>query len=291
MAAKKTFQLIVIVTILATTLVAPGGALAGGNCASYITVQWGDTLSGIAALCGTTAEAIRAANPGLGWWLYAGQVLYIPTGYAPTYYSQAGGTYVVQWGDTLGKIALRMGLSLNELLAVNPQIWNINLIYPGQVINLPANAGGTSPSYYPPPANVPAPASVVTVTPVAPVSSTPAVALATVVAQPTANVTATFTPTPTDTAPQYSVLRIIYGNGLLVRTGPGKEYKIIDSEFVESSYGTSWWYRKDSITVDSKGFVWAEITLSSQLKEYKTGWIMVKDPAGQYFTTPNLDPR
>lgn len=138
---KRMLQVVVVVAILVTSFASVGGASAWG-CASYITVQWGDTLSGIVAQCGTTMAAIQAANPGLGAWVYAGQVLCIPTGYpsspvsypsSPTY----GGSYVVQWGDTLGKISARTGVSVPGLLAVNPQIWNPSLIYAGQLINLP----------------------------------------------------------------------------------------------------------------------------------------------------------
>lgn len=141
MAGKRIFQLIVAAAILVASFASTGSALAWSGCASSITVQWGDTLSGLARLCGTSMEAIRAANPGLGWWVYAGQVLYIPTGYnipAPVYYPTYGGTYVVQWGDTLGKIAARLGVSVGDILAVNPQIWNASLIYVGQAISLPA---------------------------------------------------------------------------------------------------------------------------------------------------------
>lgn len=129
--------------IVVSSLASAGSALAWG-CASYITVQWGDTLSGIAALCGTTQDAIRAANPGLGSWVYAGQVLYIPTGssytpsYTPSHTPAAGGTYAVQWGETLGIIAARIGIGVNDILAVNPQITNASLVYAGQIISLPA---------------------------------------------------------------------------------------------------------------------------------------------------------
>lgn len=144
---RRILQLISIVAILIASFGSVGSASAWGNCSSYVTVQWGDTLSGIAQQCGTTVHAIRAANPGLGWWVYAGQVLYIPTGSPsnPGNYPPSSGTYVVQWGDTLGKIAARIGVSWRDILAVNPQIQNPSLIYAGQVINLP---GG---SYYPPP--------------------------------------------------------------------------------------------------------------------------------------------
>ena len=44
---------------------------------------------------------------------------------------------MVQYGDTLRKIGDRFGFTVWELLSANPQIWNPNLIYVGQVINLP----------------------------------------------------------------------------------------------------------------------------------------------------------
>lgn len=141
MLLKRSAQFIVLLAILFSSLGFTGTASAY-TCSTYITVQWGDTLSGIARLCGTTVYAIQAANPGLGSWVYTGQVLYIPTGYsyAPVYPLSSGGTYVVQWGDTLGIIAARMGVSYSDILTVNPQIWNPSLIYSGQVINLPAAA-------------------------------------------------------------------------------------------------------------------------------------------------------
>lgn len=48
--------------------------------------------------------------------------------------------YTVRPGDTLSNIAARNGVSLNTLLAANPQIANPNLIYPGETINLPTVA-------------------------------------------------------------------------------------------------------------------------------------------------------
>ncbi|MGE5251812.1 MAG: LysM peptidoglycan-binding domain-containing protein, partial [Bacteroidota bacterium] len=230
MSAKKIFQLFVAFAVLAMSLASTGSALAGGYCANYVTVRWGDTLSGIAAAYGTTVYAIQAANPGLGWWLYAGQVLCMPTGYMPPYNPpQTGGTYVVQWGDTLGKIAARYGISLSALIAANPQIWNPSLIYPGQVINLPGAA-----NYPPPPSNYPPPPS---------------------------NYPPPTYPPPPDTS-QFSVLKVTYQHGLLVRTGPGKSYSEIVSPYVSAVKNTNWWYRKSSVTVDSSGFVWVEVKLS-----------------------------
>lgn len=46
-------------------------------------------------------------------------------------------TYVVKAGDNLSIIAEQHKTTLNKLIELNPQIENIDLIYPSQVINLP----------------------------------------------------------------------------------------------------------------------------------------------------------
>jgi LysM repeat protein len=149
---RRILQTISIVAILIASFGFAGSASAWSGCASHVTVQWGDTLSGIAQQCGTTVHAIRAANPGLGWWVYAGQVVYIPSGSSPVpSYPPASGTYVVQSGDTLGKIAARTGVSWRDILAVNPQIHNPSLIYVGQVIYLPGGVVNPPPHYPPAP--------------------------------------------------------------------------------------------------------------------------------------------
>lgn len=142
MSFKRILQAIAAISVLVAALGTTGNASAW-YCNSTITVQWGDTLSGIAALCGTSVTAIQAANPGLGNWVYAGQVLYIPTGTTVNAVPIPSGTYVVQWGDTLAKIARRAGVSVNDILAANPTIYNASLIYVGQVLNVPS-----TPTYY-----------------------------------------------------------------------------------------------------------------------------------------------
>jgi len=47
-----------------------------------------------------------------------------------------GTTYTVQYFDYLAKIARYCGISVSSLLALNPQIVNANIIYPGQVLRL-----------------------------------------------------------------------------------------------------------------------------------------------------------
>jgi LysM repeat protein len=138
MSFKRYSQFLVVLAILAGSLGMTGSASAY-TCSAYITVQWGDTLGGIASLCGTSITAIQSANPGLGSSIYAGQVLYIPTGSTGTYYPPASsGSYVVQWGDTLAIIAGRYGVTVNELLAANPTIYNASYIYAGQYITIPS---------------------------------------------------------------------------------------------------------------------------------------------------------
>ena len=241
MNAKKVIQLFVITALLVMSFVSTGGAWAWSQCPAYITVQWGDTLSGVAKRCDTTVDAIRAANPGLGWWLYTGQTLYIPTGSTPNYPPPSGGTYVVQSGDTLGKIAARSGTTLSALLAVNPQINNPSLIYAGQVINLPTGVS------VPPP----------TMTPTTP-------------------------STPSPTSDSYKIIKITYKGGLFMRTAPGGE---ILSSAVLNTY---WYYNTTNIRRLDDGSVWVEVKLGEQIKGRWTGWMLVKDRLGTYFTSPQI---
>ena len=250
MTTKKIVQFIMVVAILISSFTSTNSALAWYSCGSTVTVQWGDTLSGIAAVCGTTSEAIRAANPGLGWWVYAGQVLYIPTGYtyyesAPVYYPTYGSTYVVQWGDTLAKIAANTGVSVADILGVNPQIWNVNLIYTGQVINLPSTAYVQKPVY---------------------------------VSDPVYN------PPPTYSS-GHIALKITYKNGLLVRCDPGGE---IIGWATYDEY-KKWQYIPSSVFRDNIGKVWVQVTLDPPQSGYTIGWILVKDQLGTYFTDPQID--
>jgi LasA protease len=56
-------------------------------------------------------------------------------------------TYTVQSGDTLGQIAARYGLALDALITAN-QITNPDLLYPGQVLIIPApTPAGSAPAF------------------------------------------------------------------------------------------------------------------------------------------------
>jgi LysM repeat protein len=291
-----------IAAMLAASFATTGTVFAGADCSSSYTVQAGDSLSSIAALCGTSVDAIQAANPGVGPWPQAGVVLNIPGGFGSSggqtfgYFPMQteGGTYVVRPGDTLSGIAARYGVSLGALLAANPWIRNPSLIYAGQVINLPGVYSGTpsnyyqpnyygpgnyapnyyGPSYYPPAYNPPS---------YYPPSACP----------PTCD-------SGSDSSsiiwPKYSPalgwrgLKVTYKYGLTVRTGPARYTGEIAGLYVSAIKGSTWTYQKSSVTVDREGFVWVQVALPRTVDGYDTGWIVVKDGDGNYYTSPQIDP-
>ena len=55
----------------------------------------------------------------------------------PPHGQDLGDTYVVAECETIGLIAKRTGVSVEDILIVNPEICNPNLIYVGQVLYLP----------------------------------------------------------------------------------------------------------------------------------------------------------
>lgn len=60
-----------------------------------------------------------------------------------------GDTYVIQPGDYLDKIARRCGTTVASILSLNPQIFNPNVIYTGNILRLTDNAPVTYVSPYP----------------------------------------------------------------------------------------------------------------------------------------------
>ena len=191
--SRKIFaQVSVLVLFLLALFGTPVSVLAGGVCGGTYIVEQGETFDTIAATCGTTVSAITAANPGISGSLYAGQALTVPGSdyispsppipstdipsssnynnynnyYNYNYYNYAparyNGTYIVQVGDTFSAIASRFGVNIYDLWAANPYIWDINLLYAGQVLYLP---GSSWHPYMPTPAEDPVPLSHGTVPP------------------------------------------------------------------------------------------------------------------------------
>lgn len=124
---------------------------------STYTVKSGDTLSAIAKAEGVSLAQLEAANtqiknPNV---IYPGESVNVPlpncivppssttttTTSTPT--TSPGpctgiSTYKVVKGDTLYGIASDNGLTLAQIEAANPQIPNFNIIYPDEIINIPA---------------------------------------------------------------------------------------------------------------------------------------------------------
>jgi LysM repeat protein len=138
-------QVLVLPAALSFTPAAPTGVAVNpsANGAGTYIVRPGDNLFRIALNRGTTVTALMAANGLTSIRIYPGQVLIIPgagstapvaaspspTAPAPSNPTAssappapAGGTYVVQRGDTLFNIARRFNLSVSALMAANT-IW------------------------------------------------------------------------------------------------------------------------------------------------------------------------
>lgn len=110
------------------------------------TVRQGDTVSGIAARFGLSAQEVLVRN-GLGWntIIHPGQTLHLASApAAPTAAPASTGTsgsYHVKSGDTVSGIAARVGVSTSAILAAN-NLSQRSLIYPGQTLTIP-RAGAT----------------------------------------------------------------------------------------------------------------------------------------------------
>jgi len=155
--SKKFFQILVLVALVAASFAGVGKASAWSGCGSTYYVQWGDTLYNIANKCGTTMDAIKDANPGLYNWVYAGQSLRMPgSGWQDGGHPGGGSCYIVQPGDTLKTIAWQYGTSWDVIAQMN-NIYNYNLIYVGQCLQVPGSVqhdgghhdgGGYNSGYY-----------------------------------------------------------------------------------------------------------------------------------------------
>ena len=145
MNTKKIFQSFILVAMLFSSFATTTSAFAAG-CGTGVTVVSGDTLRKIAERCGTTVSALRLANPeiGNGNLIYPGQALLLPGAILGT----DGGylVYVVARGDTVKALAARFQSTVDSILASNPAITNVNLIYEGQRLTI-----YTQPVVTPPP--------------------------------------------------------------------------------------------------------------------------------------------
>jgi LysM repeat protein len=139
---------LIVVSVLLLTGAAPNTASAAGP--MYHVVRPGQTLSGIAAMYGTSAWSLANANGIWNWnYVYSGQVLTIPYGgypYQSNYYYQPVVTYYprptygcyywVRYGDNMISIARRFGGDPWVIARANG-IYNLNWIYAGQRLVIP----------------------------------------------------------------------------------------------------------------------------------------------------------
>ena len=123
-------------------LILPGAILYGNNGYNTYIVMRGDTLKALANRFGTSLDVLLSLNKDItnANVIYEGQRLVVPSGSGvpTTPPPSSGQTYTVRRGDTLRIIAGRFNTTVDAILKVNPQIKNANLIYAGQIINLPA---------------------------------------------------------------------------------------------------------------------------------------------------------
>lgn len=103
----------------------------------HYTVQTGDSMYSIAQKFNVSLEDLIAANPQIKDpnLIYPGEVLCIPG--RPVAHCRHGFIYIVKPGDTLTSIARTFGVTVEQILAANPQITDPNMIFPGQRICIP----------------------------------------------------------------------------------------------------------------------------------------------------------
>jgi LysM repeat protein len=160
MSAKRIIRLVLVIVVLFSSLAFTHSVSAGGGCGNSYIVQPGDWLAKIARRCGVTLSDLYTSNPWVGYYIYPGQVIAIPSYYTPggynpggynpsgynyggynygyyncgpSYSEYYGNYYVVCRGDTLSGIAQYYGESLYYIQWRN-HIANPNWIYAGQFI-------------------------------------------------------------------------------------------------------------------------------------------------------------
>lgn len=101
------------------------------DAASY-TVKSGDVLWKIAYDNKTSVSQVRAWNGLSSDMIYPGQVLKVSA-------DSSSAKYSVKTGDTLYIISQKYSTSVAKLIELNPQLSNPNMLYVGQVINVPSS--------------------------------------------------------------------------------------------------------------------------------------------------------
>ena len=133
-------QKLVAATAIVSTV---GVGLAQIADADTYTVKKGDTLWDIAINNGTTVDQLMQDNNLTSSLIFPGDKLTYNTTVAQVAQAKEQGYYTVVLGDTLGKVANRFGVSVDELVKLN-NLSNPNLIYVGTVLKVDASAAKTA---------------------------------------------------------------------------------------------------------------------------------------------------
>jgi LysM repeat protein len=150
-----------------TTTPSAAGIPDQNTCGTSKVASLYQTLSDIAAFCGTTVQALLLANPSIqdpNGLLPLGQRVMMPrrtfSSVTAPQIPNTGGqveiviigpatstpdppgipstkTYTVQPGDTLSRLAVQFNTTTDQILKLNPSIKNPDIIFTGQVLVLP----------------------------------------------------------------------------------------------------------------------------------------------------------
>ncbi len=119
-----------------------GGALGSGTSRSgaYHIVERGESVVSIAAQYeGVSAKGIISANGIVNGTIYSGTRLFLDGPGFVASGTEGSSSYTVKKGDRLVDIAARYGTSVSKLASVN-EISNVNLIWSGQVLDIPGGS-------------------------------------------------------------------------------------------------------------------------------------------------------
>ncbi len=166
---QRLFSILAVMVILLSLLLSATPAFAKNDGTAEYAVKRGETLTSIAKKFGLTVEKILLVNPDIKDpnKLRTGQVIILPAGRsegtvvvseARIYVWQRernGGRveldehlYLVKSGNTLTGIAKSYGLTLEKLLAANPQIDDPNKLLRGELVRIPNGRAEIVPPFY-----------------------------------------------------------------------------------------------------------------------------------------------
>lgn len=136
-----------IIALAATTMIG-GGLFGTAASAQTYTVKSGDTLWGISQKNNTTVQQLKSTNSLSSDLIFPNQRLEVggssSSKASASAASNGNGTYTVQPGDTLFKIASKNGLSVQSLKAINGL--SSDRIYAGDKLSLSGKVKGVSTS-------------------------------------------------------------------------------------------------------------------------------------------------